>query len=182
MTATAIAECHIRQFFEGHPVQLKQWAAGPAANAIPDFRVLEIAPGPRLDQWTYATAGAADVGLRRLEYLTIGDEARDTYVELLTMVAYYAMDHRLGLGHIIPIGRPLVDGSPCEHVYLSLPYLFGPKLEVIERSPESVQILWVFPITQPERQLLLSSGLDALEERLESQEVQYWSPLRASVV
>ncbi len=182
MTAADITERHVRRFFRGHAVEQKRWTPGPGTRALPDLEVLEIGPGPRLNRWTYVTAGASDAGLRRLEYLAIGDAPRDTYVELLTMVAYYAIEQRLGLGHTIPIGRPLIEGSVCEHVYLSLPYLFGPKFEVIERAPESRQILWVFPITADEKRLLLDSGLDALEERLESRNVEYWSPYRKSVV
>ncbi len=182
MEAAAATEQHVRGFFAGHVVDSKRWLPGPGVQAMPGLSVLEVAPGPRLNRWTYVTAGAAEVGLRRLEFLTIGDQALETYVELLTMVAYYGRDQRLGMGHTIPIGRPLVDGSSCEYLYLSLPYLFGPALEIVGAGPDAIQVLWLLPITAAEKAFLREAGLDAFEERLESEGVEYWSPYRRSVV
>jgi hypothetical protein len=172
---------HIRAFFVGHPIAARKWPLGPARDALPNLRILEIAPGPRLNQWTYVTAGAWETCARPFEFMAIGDAARDCYVELLTMVAFYAREHNLGLGHTIPIGRPLLEGSACEHVYLSLPYVYGAALEVITVAGGDHHILWLFPITEAEKRLLLDGGLDALEEQLEAQGVHYWSPFRKSV-
>jgi hypothetical protein len=181
MESREATEQHVLRFFAGHAVESKQWLAGPGRQALPHLRVLEIAPGPKLDKWIYVTTGAAEPGLRTLEFLAIGDQPRDTYVELLTMVAFYAIEHRLGWGHTIPIGRPLVEGSACEYTYLSLPYLFGPDLEVVPLDEGKHQILWLFPITESEKRLLLREGVDALEDRFESQSVEYWSPFRKAV-
>jgi hypothetical protein len=49
-----------------------------------------------------------------------------------TMVAYYhatSGDYRLDHGHTVPIGRPWIRGSSCDHLLLSLPYPWGPELE-----------------------------------------------------
>ena len=101
---------------------------------------------------------------------------------LLSLVAFYGVEHRLGIGHLVPIGRPLVDGSQCEHVYFSLPYTYGPKLEIVRVDAGERRIQWAFPITTPERDLIRDAGVDALEDRLEAAKVEYWSPFRDSVV
>ncbi len=182
VTTIEATTCHIRGFFSGHRIAVRQWTLGPAVTVLPDLRVLEIGPGPRMGRWTYVTAGAWDGALQPLEFMIIGDKRREAYVELLTMIAYYARDHRLGLGHVIPIGRPLVSGSACEYVYLSLPYTFGPELEVVHLPDADHRILWVFPITPPERSLLLEQGPDPLEAHFEAKAVEYWSPFRLSVI
>jgi len=35
-------------------------------------------------------------------------------------------------------------------------------------------VLWAFPITGRERQLILEDGLEALEQRVEDAQVDYW--------
>ena len=182
MNANKATDRHLRRFFSGHVVTTRQWKPGPAKDALPNLHVLEIAPGRRLTRWTFVTVGAWEANpAHPLEFLVIGDSARPAYVELLTMVAFYACEHNLGLGHTIPIGQPLIEGSACEHVYLSLPYTYGPELQVVRAKPKDHHILWLFPITSSEKNLLLRSGMDALEDRLEAQKVEYWSPFRASV-
>ena len=182
MSVTDETELHARQFFAGHEISLRQWVLGPAPEEMTDVRILEIAPGPRLPEPIYLTAGAWRGALRPLEFLIIGQGHRDAYVELLTMIAWYARTHSLGLGHSVSIGKPLVDGSACEYVYLTLPYLFGPELEIVPTREGERQILWTFPITAQEKGFLNAEGLDALEQRFESAEVEYWSPTRRSVV
>lgn len=183
MSINVATQQHVRRFFDGHPVTAKQWTTGPAREVLPNLQVLEIGPAPRLHRWTYVTVGAWEGNQNNpFEYLMTVDEAGPAYVELLTITAFYGVEHSLGLGHTIPIGRPLVPGSPCEHVYISLPYLFGPNLEVVGLEGREHHVLWLFPITTAEKRLLLEKGLDALEDRLESEKVEYWNPYRESVV
>ena len=174
---------HVRDFFSGHHVHVTQWLLGPAKDELPDLRVLEVAPGPKTKFWVYITAGAsAPNPANPFEYLMISDQARTRYVEVLTILAYYGILHNLGLGHTMGIGMPLVEGSRCEHLYLSLPYTFGPELEVCPAGEAEVHILWAFPITSSEKAHLLAKGMDSLEERFEKRRVEYWSPMRKAVV
>lgn len=178
-----VTERHVRRFFEKHEMVSRPPLPGPARQALPALQVLEIAPGPRLYRWTYVTVGAWEANVHNpFEYVVTGDEARLDYLALLTITAFYGIEHTLGIGHTIPIGRPLVPGSSCEHVYFSLPYVFGPELEVLTLDGRTHHLLWLFPITAGERQLLIAEGRDALEDRLESEGVEYWNPFRASVV
>ena len=176
-------EQHIRRFFNGHQIAAQQFHQGPAVHDLPDLSVLEIGPGPRSAGWTYVTCGAWEAtSTNLLEYLMTADQARPRYVELLTIIAYYAISATFGVGHTVSIGEPLLDGSLCEDVYLSLPYVFGPDLERFTLDGREGHILWAFPLTPAEKQYLLDNGVQALEDRLEDSRVEYWSPFRPSVV
>ena len=117
-----------------------------------------------------------------LEFLILTSEPGERYVELLTMLAWYGIQERLGIRHILPIGEPFVPGSECTYEYLSLPYTFGPELEVLVLPDQTeLHILWVMPITASERQLALRDGPDALEDAFEDEAVEYWNPYRRSL-
>jgi len=182
-TSNAAIEQHIRRFFNGHQITAQQFHNGPAVHDLPNLSVLEIGPGPRSAGWTYVTCGAWEAtSASLLEYLMTADQARSRYVELLTIIAYYTISATFGVGHTVSIGEPLLDGSLCEDVYLSLPYTFGPDLERFTADGREGRILWAFPLTPTEKRYLLDNGVQALEDRLEASKVEYWSPFRASVV
>ena len=166
-------EAHVRAFFDGHVIAPRRWSP-----RRPE-RVLAIAPGPRTTLWTYASLGACTHGL---ELVLLAPDDDDLHVELVSMVASYHVDadpsYRLGLGHTVPIGRPWLPSSRCDHVLVSLPYPFGPELE----RCDGVRILWLVPITPEERAFKIANGLDALEERFEAAALRYWIAARTSVV
>ncbi len=147
-----------------------------------------LEPGPRTGLWAYVSVGAhlvADSG-ERLEFLLLAPHPDDSFVELVTMTAYYHADpdrsFRLGVGHTVPIGRPWIPGSQCCHLLVSLPYPLGPELERAQDSSGPVRILWLLPITDQERAFKKDNGLEALEQRFDSARLEYWVPDRASVV
>jgi hypothetical protein len=179
-----VVEAHIRAFFRGHAIREHQWPEGPALRELPNLRVLEIGPGPRMSRLTtYVTCGAwAARPHAPLEFLMLTSEPGPRYVEALTMLAYYGIEHQLGIGHMVPIGEPLLPDSACTCEFLSLPYTYGPELEVVVLPDEShVHILWSMPITEAERDLWRRVGSDGLEQAFEDEEVEYWNPYRASV-
>ena len=180
---TEVIKQHIERFFEGHAVHETQWTGGPAKEALPELRILHVSPGPKTQWWTFLTVGASAANpANPFEYLIVGDEPRNAYAELLTILAYYGIVHNLGFGHTVSIGRALAEGSRCEYLYLSLPYTFGPELEICRVGEEEVHFLWAFPITHSEQQHLLEKGVESLERRFEKHGVKYWSLLRKSVV
>src|SRR5262245_47011483 len=117
-------EIHARRFFRGHSIRFHTWP-GPVEQRLPGFLVMEVGPGPRTALWTYLTVGAHQVRIveHANEFFVLGPDANDAHVELATMTAYYhakpdARD-RLGIGHTVPIGRPWLPGSTCDHVLVS---------------------------------------------------------------
>lgn len=179
---TVIRE-HLRRFFRGHACAEHQWTLGPAAVELPRLRVAEFAPGPKTDLWVYATVGAWEArDDPRLEFLITAPAQDQRHVELVTMAAWYHGRHGLGAGHTLPIGEPWLTGSTCEFFLVSLPYPFGPQLEVCNFSDWHLHVLWLLPITATERAFKVREGLEALEQRFEACGLEYWVPERASVV
>ena len=182
---TEVVDQHIRQFFAGHEITSHQFQAGPAVQSLPDLRILCVAPGPRTGCWTYLSLGASsivheDSGL--LEFFLIAPCENASHIELVTMIAWYHQTRGLGRGHTLPIGRPWLPKSTCDHLLVSTPYPFGPELEVCNFDGGHIHFLWLLPITSAEREFKKSNGLEALEQRFDAAAIEYWLPSRPSVV
>ncbi len=183
-SGTSLVNDHLRTFFAGHVAETRSWPHGPMA-AHPEFRVLEFAPGPRSALWSYVSLGASDLAApnaAELEFVLCCAERSDRAVELVTMAAHYHSLQGLGTGHTLPIGEAWLPESACDHLLVSLPYPFGPELEVVPGGSGNRRVLWLLPVTQAERDYKARHGMAALEERFDAQALKYWDPRRASVV
>jgi len=97
------------------------------------------------------------------------------------MSVYYNRTGILGLGHTVPVGQPWLPGSKCDHLLISLPYPWGPDLQVSYIGDRLVEFLWLLPITSAEREYKIKRGLDALESRFERRQIRYWDAHRKSL-
>jgi hypothetical protein len=180
-------EQHAKRFFREHAIHFHS-ATGPVTQRLPGFRVMVVEPGPKTGLWTYLTIGAHQVrhGEHGHEFFVLAPAADDAHVELLAMLAHYHASPRaqdwLDLGHTVPIGRPWLPGSACDHILLSLPYPFGNELEQCSDTRGHIQILWLLPITRAERDFKAAHGLEALEQRFEAVGLRYWEPQRDSII
>src|SRR5262245_3466594 len=137
---------HLRRFFAGHECEEHAWSLGPAARDLPRLRIAEFAPGPKSELWVYASIGAWEARCHpRLEFLLASRDQYFNHIELVTMTAWYHGDLGLGLGHTFPIGKPWMPGSACESMLVTLPYPFGPDLEIYECPGVSLRVLWLLP-------------------------------------
>jgi suppressor of fused protein SUFU len=180
----AAVERHVRAFFEGHACTARVWTPGPMQELLPDFRVLEIAPGPKSAHWVYVSAGGAVLSrpdAEPLEFALIAPEANARHVELVTMVAHYNHGIALGEGHTMPIGEPWLPGSRCDHMLLLQPAAFGEAFEQIAAPGGRARILQLVPITEAERELKIADGLAVLKARLDAAHAQTWRADRPSV-
>jgi hypothetical protein len=176
---------HIRRFFEGHCCSEHTFAGGPAGRVPPDFRVVRVAAGPKTPLTVYLSLGSweatGDTG-HGLEFLVTTSRPEKDCVELLTMVAYYHRTEGLGLGHTFPLGYSWLGGN-CIHMLVSLPYPFGPDLEVCCLGEGGhVRFLWLLPITEAEKRFRHEHGLEALEQRFDEAKLDFAFEHRESVV
>jgi len=180
-----VLEKHVRKFFDGREIQAVTWPSGPILEQNPHFRVLRVAPTNPQELWTYISVGgwaATEAENFGTEFIlcTAVDDPRA--VELLAMTVFYHRGGKLGLGHTVPLGDPWMEGSTCDHFLVSLPYPFGPDLEIAHVGDRHVEFLWLLPITEAERNLKVADGLEALESRFEEVGLRYWEVDRTSVV
>jgi suppressor of fused protein SUFU len=176
-------EEHVRRFFAGRTIDVFTWRAGPIREQNPHFRVLRVSPETTTDVWTYVSVGGwaatdEDFGM---EFLICTPSTQDRAVELLAMTVFYNREGTLDIGHTLPIGEPWLPGSKCDHLLVSLPYPFGPDLQTCHVGDRHVEFLWLLPISEAERDLKISSGLEALESRFDEVGLKYWQIDRASV-
>ena len=174
---------HLENYFVGHASAEHQWPLGPAVSDLPWLRVVEFAPGPKASGWIYATIGAYEARPERpIEFLLATDRSAPRFIELLTMTAWYHFKEGLDLGHTFAIGQPWLPSSACDHMLVSLPYPFGPVLEVCPLSTGDLHYYWLLPITRSESEFKIREGQQALEERFDADGIRFWDPGRASVV
>ncbi|WP_436795624.1 suppressor of fused domain protein [Actinospongicola halichondriae] len=179
---------HAELFFAGHDIVEREWPGGPIAERIPDFSVLAVAPGPRFNRWTYITRGcwsATQEDGHGLEFVLSAPDGSDRHVELMTINAYYHSgpeSQRLDLGHTVPIGEEWTPGSACDHLLVSLPYAYGPDLEICSWLDGHARLLSLIPITEAEREYKAAHGLEALESKLEEAHTDFSNPARESVI
>ena len=157
---------------------------GPTHELPNGFEVRKFSPTADQDLWTYATCGMGSPGEdgTPLELHLHCRVDSDRPVMLLTVVAHFhRTGARLGLGHTVNFGEPWLPGSACDRGLICLPYLYGPKLEDVSADGVSGKCLWLIPVTTAEVEFKNANGLDALEDRLESDGFDYSDPLRQSV-
>jgi hypothetical protein len=179
---------HYRGFWGADRVEEIRWTPGPMASRLPDFHIAKVRPEQSGAMWTFATIGAwraTEDEDHRLEFVAVARSESAAVLTHMGMAAYYhagPVENRLGVGHTVPIGEGWVDGSPLDSLLVSLPYLWGPKLEHCQLPDRHIQVLWLIPINETERAYKRTHGADALEQRFEEASFDYLDPFRPSVV
>ena len=181
---------HVRRFFAGHRVDVREPPDARVHDRIPGFSIAAVAPGPVIGKHVYVSIGCWDAvhdADHGLEFILVAPDATPRHPLLMTIAAYYHAnpndaDFRLDVGHTVPIGEPWSPGSACDHLLVSLPYPFGRELEICAWDGGHARLLWLLPITAAERDFRTANGLEALEQRFDDAALQYWDIERASVV
>jgi suppressor of fused protein SUFU len=183
---TAITE-HVKHFWPNSLLAEERWGHGPILESVPNLTILKLLSHTADRPVVYVTNGcfASDDGEHiRHEFFIISPREERQHVETLTMLANFHADKRykLDLGSLINIGDPLVPGSTCDHLLISLPYPYGPKLEWLELPEVCVRFLWALPITAREAAFVELNGAESLEKKFDEARVNYQDPFRSSVV
>lgn len=177
---------HLCSFWTNARVTNELVRSEPIIHALPQFHVTKVHPRTKQEPWVYCTngcfrvRGGSDVG-HEFFVLSPTDDWRN--VELLAMLAHFHSDprFRLALGKIVRIGEPWLDGS-CDHLLISLPYPYGPKLEWATYETGRIHFLWVLPITQREAGFAELNGNEALERAFDKAGLNYLDMERPSVI
>jgi hypothetical protein len=178
---------HVQSFWPDSSTFEEHWEEGPIQENVPGFQVLRIKSRPPGRPVIYMTDGCfvsepnEHVGH---EFFLISPKEDRRHVETLTMLANFHADerYRLGVGSVVNIGDPWLPASNCDHLLISIPYPYGPKLEWLKLPNVCIRFLWALPITSREAAFVELNGYEALEQKFDSVKVDYLNPLRLSVV
>lgn len=180
---------HLQARFPGQVIDEVLGVPGPIEDLVEGFRIFRIHPRRAGGWWLYVSSGcwaATQEHGHGLEFVLTAPVDDWVNLENTTMNAYYhcgSVKSRLDVGHTVPIGRPWLGDSPCDHYLVSLPYPFGPDFEVCTWGDGAhARILWLLPITKAERDFRREQGLDALECLFEERAINPVDIGRASVV
>ncbi len=165
--------------------ELISFNKGPIHELPEYFSIMRIAPTKDRNIWIYSNVGMSWKILEKakIELFLLSPYKDDSIIELLTVICHY---HHTGPGlnwlHTINFGRPWLSDSLCCYGLLSLPYLYGPKLENFGYQNTQIRCLWLLPITKQEVEFRKKHGTDELEKLFEDKKLDYLNPHRESIV
>lgn len=176
----AALDAHVASFWPTRHHEALTWEKGPIEERVPGFHVLRVDPVQAIDAWVYVSVGASTPAeTSGMEYFIMSPAKDDLIVETLAMISHFQSfaAHPLTIGSVVDIGRPWIPGSQCDHLVVSLPYPFGPSLEVAENA----RFVWLVPITASEASFIRENGFETFEDRLESSGVDVIDPRRHAI-
>ena len=179
---TRAIERHIHGFAPGK-VDVRPWSRAPLGERLPGFRIAEIQPDAGRPYWSFLTVGcwqSAVTSSLQAEFVLAANSGDGRHAETIAITAFYNCDYPLGLGGIVELGEPWIEGSSCDHVLVSLPYPYGPGLEIVEGT--SIRYRWLLPITPDEASFGRIAGVEELERLFDASEMDFANPARASIV
>ena len=184
--SSAVLE-HVKKFWANSVVFEEHWKEGAIEGNLPGFQILRVVSRTPGRPIIYVTNGCFVVELAqhiRHEFFLISPRDDLQPVETLTMLANFHADerYRLDVGSVVNIGDPWIPGSKCDHLLISIPYPYGPKLEWLKMPGICVRFLWALPITQREAAFVELNGLEALEQKFDAAKVDYMNPFRSSII
>jgi len=161
------------------------WDIGPTHKLHPEFFILELGPSKRHQMWTYATVGMSldrdDENL--IELITYSRERDKSRIELLTVSASFHRNFApLNLHHTVVVGQLKDSNTTCDHGFISIPYIEGEELEIININGQQIHCYWFIPITEKEKNFKIEFGCDALEDLFEGKQFDYLDKDRKSLV
>jgi Suppressor of fused protein (SUFU) len=176
-------ENHYRIVWNIKPEPCK-FSEGPIGQLPHDFSILRFPPHGDRKMWTYATrCMSLPEDKKPIELHMFSPWQTKEVVELLVVTAHFhRTSKKLDIGHTVNFGRPWIDDSNCQNGLVSLPYLDGPKLEILSLGSRKISFYWLIPVTNSEIEFKKNYGLEALEAEFDRTAFDYVDPKRRSVV
>jgi suppressor of fused protein SUFU len=147
--------------------------------------IYQFRPTPERDYWTIITGGMSDarqyipedlegqIG-SRAEIMMYVREPNGWMFNVLKGLAEMPFDDNTYLHwrHTVPNGKPMTaEPSELTNFFFLPPYFEAEGFDSLELDGEGVDILWLFPITDAERQYAVDNGSEALEELFEKTQI-----------
>lgn len=176
-------ENHYREIW-GINAEVCEFSAGPIHELPHGFSVLRFPPHDGRKMWTYATCCMSlPDDNKPIELHIFSPRESDEIVELLVATAHYhRTSTKLDVGHSVNFGKAWVGQSQCEYGLISLPYLDGPKLELLQLGSRSINFYWLIPVSKSEVEFKKKNGLEALEVEFDRSQFDYVNPIREAVI
>lgn len=100
---------------------------------------------------------------------------------LLHLAEAAVTKHRALLcGEVVPLAHPIVPGSPCRNLYVSLPVVFPEGFDTYRGTRPPTVFAWLFPITDAEVEVVQCCGWSQFEEELEMSDPDLFDLTRGS--
>ena len=180
---------HLARVFPERALASADLAGGGLVVNLPELAVWELAPpaSERGTPWLYVSSGASAEPMEDgygLEFALCAPSADPHAAKLVAMVANLHADPRypMSLGQVLEIGHPWLPGASADHLMVALPSTFGPEFEWLSDRERTVRFIWLVPITAREADFARKRGLDALQERLGSAQLDVAARERESAV
>jgi hypothetical protein len=178
---------HLNKVWPDNEKEVFTWELGKIKDILPNFTVIRVAPRSQDEPWIYISNGAWAVDTNkdyRQEFFLMCPFENPRHVETLAMLASYYADseHDLNIGNSVNTGRGWLEGSNYDRLLISLPYPYGPDLEICILKDATVKYLWLLPINTAEHEYLCTNGLEALEQKFDEAEIDFLNPDRPPVI
>lgn len=180
-------QAHLERNWPKNEKENFTWELGKIKYVLPNFTVTRVSPNSDSEPWIYITNGCLhmdSIENGRQEFFLMSPIESPRHIETLTMLAsyYISSEKLLGIGDSVDIGRAWIEDSNFNHLLISLPYPYGPDLEVCNLKNFKVRYRWLLPISASENDYLRNTGLEALEKKFEDAEIDFLNPTRPSVI
>jgi hypothetical protein len=168
----------------GDNLQIKYFGKGPIEELPKNFCVLEYKPRHEDNMWKYTTCCMSqETDENPIELHMFSPKQSSEVIELLTVIAHSHRRHeKYDLHHTLNFGKSWIDNSLCTRGYISLPYLYGPKLEDMEFQNKITKFYWLIPITDSELEYAKKYGVEAIERKFDTPGFNYLDINRKSLL
>ncbi|GAA2114870.1 suppressor of fused domain protein [Actinomadura alba] len=172
------------------------WSYNPDGRPMP-FRVAECSGGELPNVNTYVTVGLSETHLpsrvsdksihQELMISVPSDQADGPYPALLQQIGCHLIREESALlrGDVVGPYGPILEGSPLEAFYASLPVHHDNDFAVVEPDEEgrafAIALTWLIPISRSEADYVAKLGWDAFESELEHKQPDLLDPRRAEM-
>ena len=176
---------HIAGFWPKNTQDTLTWDKGLILDRIPGFHVRQVTPNSATEPWVYVSIGASTTFDKPgNEYFIMSPAESVRHVETLAMVAHFQSfeAHALSIGDTVNIGHSWLGESPFDHLVVTLPYPYGPNLEISPEAAGHARFLWLVPISKAEAEFIRRSGFGRFEDLIEESEVDVLDPHRRVLV